>query len=228
MKKNMNINGFTMVEMLMAASIGALVIYFVAGFFTSSQEVQKVREAKEDVLNDLSLATSSINSAAMGLYVPPEKVVCAKSAASCAELVGENPINFKKEYVQFGYKCIKPSKLISNMNSVRPGLAVDVLKEMKKRCPVNCGAGSLPALVRYYKEEGKSWEETQYPMNNSEMLTSTIATASCASLDKTKKTLKLRLVGIYLNKNNKFKPVSIVQSIAIPYFNLTDSLNILK
>lgn len=217
-----------MVEMLIAGAIGALLIFFVGNFFSSSQEVQKVKEAKEDVLNDLSLATSSIHSASLGMYSPPEKVKCAKSSTVCAEMVGENYKSFKKEFFQFGYKCIKPTDLISKMNAVKKGLANDVLALIKKKCPINCGAGTLPVIVRNYKEDGKSWEESLYPQTHSESFDASIATASCSSLDKSKKTLKIRLVGIYLSKEKNLSPAAVIQTVAIPYFNLTDSLNILK
>jgi prepilin-type N-terminal cleavage/methylation domain-containing protein len=219
--------GFSLVEVLVSAAVLSIVLLGINRFFADSSDDLTVKETREKVAQNLGYMHSSVKKVSNRMVSKPAMVTCMKGGGKCLSVLNQDPSDMSDIKFQFGTTCKDIGSFAKTMNNVRKNVTASISKNIQKDCSISCSGSKIPAAVMYMRKGTGSPKETFFPNSYAGNLSSMVASGICVkSIDPL--SVKLKFVGFYLNKQNKFAPSKLAREFVVPTTSFTNSLQILK
>ena len=232
--------GYTLVGILSSIGILGIFMLFVNSYYANETKSQKSNNAKLDTVTSVSFAMSAIKDK-FGIASSEIRLKdgCENKKLGCITTTKieqlEKPkagLYFAERKVELGFICLDVAKFIKKHNELGQEIYTGIRKSMEKHClnVTGCSGSSFPvAVIEDETEDG--FDKKTYPRNPSDepKFNSILASAICPASDVIRGETKINILGYYVRHvGTTIRLQEVKQSVLIPQYNKSGSLNILQ
>lgn len=214
--------GFTLIEVLVAASLLALVILMTTHYFKKAR-VFSEKDLKSSLVVDMDLGAKVLKKNL--LNTKSNRIVrknsCPGLKGPCIEgkYVDENDIEVT---YYIGNRCVDLADAVG-----KPAEFNLIKNAISSRCPVTCGGKKVPnftlrrvtgSQVRFLRTAGALNSTNKRPA----------AVAVCFDEDPTFRDIKAKFVAAYVSERDPSEAVVITKPFVVPFTNKVGGMSIIK